>query len=60
MNRLSKSAGFTLIIRGYTRRYSLLPIPIDRILIAECAARGLSLVSRDGTIARYAGIQIIW
>ena len=34
--------------------------PFDRILIAECNARGLSLVSRDAMIARYPGIHVIW
>ena len=34
--------------------------PFDRILIAECHARGLSLVSRDAVISRYPGMRVIW
>ncbi len=34
--------------------------PFDRILLAECATRGLSLISRDAVIARYPGVRVIW
>ena len=34
--------------------------PFDRILIAECNARGLSLISRDTVIPRYPGLHVIW
>lgn len=34
--------------------------PFDRILIAECHARGLSLISRDAVIPGYPGVQVIW
>lgn len=34
--------------------------PFDRILISECHARGLSLVSRDAVISRYSGLHVIW
>jgi PIN domain nuclease of toxin-antitoxin system len=34
--------------------------PFDRILIAECQTRGLSLISCDAVIPRYPGIQVIW
>ncbi len=34
--------------------------PFDRILVAECNARGLSLISRDGVIPRYPGLHVIW
>jgi len=34
--------------------------PFDRILISECNARGLSLVSRDGVLQRYPGVHVIW
>jgi PIN domain nuclease of toxin-antitoxin system len=34
--------------------------PFDRILIAECIARGLSLVSRDAVIPCYPGVRVIW
>lgn len=34
--------------------------PFDRILVAECNMRGLSLISRDGMIARYPGLPVIW
>ena len=34
--------------------------PFDRILIAECSARGLAVVSRDGMIPRYPGVHVIW
>lgn len=34
--------------------------PFDRILIAECQSRGLSLVSCDSTLARYPGLKIVW
>ena len=34
--------------------------PFDRILIAECHTRSLSLISRDAVIPSYPGIQIVW
>jgi len=34
--------------------------PFDRILVAECSSRGLSLVSRDAVISRYPGVSVIW
>ena len=34
--------------------------PFDRVLISECMARGLSLISRDAVIHRYAGLPVIW
>jgi len=34
--------------------------PFDRILISECNARGLSLISRDTVIPRYPGFAVIW
>ncbi len=34
--------------------------PFDRILISECNAHGLALVSRDTVIPRYPGINVIW
>ena len=34
--------------------------PFDRILIAECNAHGLSLISRDTTITKYPGLRVIW
>ena len=34
--------------------------PFDRILIAECQARGLSLISRDAVIPRYSDVPVIW
>lgn len=34
--------------------------PFDRILIAECHVRGLSLISRDAQIPRYPRLNVIW
>lgn len=34
--------------------------PFDRVLIAECGLRRLSLISADGTIAKYPGLHVIW
>ena len=34
--------------------------PFDRVLVAECLLRGLSLVSRDAVISRYDGVRVIW
>lgn len=34
--------------------------PFDRVLIAECGLRGLSLISADRTIAQYPGLRLIW
>ena len=34
--------------------------PFDRVLIAECHARALSLISCDTVIPRYPGIRVVW
>jgi PIN domain nuclease of toxin-antitoxin system len=34
--------------------------PFDRILIAEALERGMLLVSKDQTIARYPDVRVIW
>ena len=34
--------------------------PFDRILISECNARSLSLVSCDRVTPRYPGVHVIW
>jgi len=34
--------------------------PFDRILIAECLTRELSLISCDTVIPRYPGIHVVW
>ncbi len=34
--------------------------PFDRILIAECRERGMSLVSHDAVVSRYPGLSVIW
>ena len=34
--------------------------PFDRILIAECQNRGLSLVTCDSTLSRYPNVSIVW
>ncbi len=34
--------------------------PFDRVLIAECSLRGLSLISADRLMARYPGVRVIW
>lgn len=34
--------------------------PFDRVLIAECNLRQLSLVSADRVIATYPGLRVIW
>jgi PIN domain nuclease of toxin-antitoxin system len=34
--------------------------PFDRILIAECHARGLSLITRDTVIPSYPDVRVIW
>jgi PIN domain nuclease of toxin-antitoxin system len=34
--------------------------PFDRILIAECQNRGLSLVSCDTTLSRYPNLNLVW
>ncbi len=34
--------------------------PFDRILIAECHERSLSIITRDAMIPRYPGLQVIW
>ncbi|MEI8141202.1 MAG: type II toxin-antitoxin system VapC family toxin [bacterium] len=34
--------------------------PFDRILIAECHERSLSLISRDAIIPGYPGVRVIW
>ncbi len=34
--------------------------PFDRVLIAECGLRRLSLISADRVIAQYPGLRVIW
>lgn len=34
--------------------------PFDRVLIAESMSRSLFLITRDATIPRYPGMQVIW
>jgi PIN domain nuclease of toxin-antitoxin system len=34
--------------------------PFDRVLIAECGLRRLSLISADRVIAQYPGVRVIW
>ncbi len=34
--------------------------PFDRVLIAECGRRRLSLISADRVIAQYPGLRVIW
>jgi PIN domain nuclease of toxin-antitoxin system len=34
--------------------------PFDRILIAEALERGMILVSKDQTLARYPDVRIVW
>jgi PIN domain nuclease of toxin-antitoxin system len=34
--------------------------PFDRILIAECLLRQVSLISADRVIAKYPGLRVIW
>jgi PIN domain nuclease of toxin-antitoxin system len=34
--------------------------PFDRILIAEALERGMILVSKDKTIARYPDVRVVW
>lgn len=34
--------------------------PFDRILIAEALERGMILVSKDRTIARYPDVRVVW
>jgi PIN domain nuclease of toxin-antitoxin system len=34
--------------------------PFDRVLIAECGLRRLSLISADRVIATYPGLRVIW
>lgn len=52
------------ITRQVAQQSALLPDlhadPFDRILVAECLSRGLTLVSRDGQLARYPGVSVVW
>lgn len=34
--------------------------PFDRVLVAECLARGLTLVTCDQVIPRYPGLRTVW
>jgi PIN domain nuclease of toxin-antitoxin system len=34
--------------------------PFDRILVAQCRASGLSLISCDAILPRYDSLQVIW
>lgn len=34
--------------------------PFDRILIAEALERGMNLISKDQTIARYPDVRVVW
>lgn len=34
--------------------------PFDRVLIAECGLRQLSLITADRVIAQYPGLRVIW
>lgn len=48
---------------GHVRALALLPDlhrdPFDRILVAQALAEGLSLISKDVSLARY-GVPLIW
>ena len=34
--------------------------PFDRILVAECMERGLTMISRDTVLARYPALRVVW
>ncbi len=54
----------TLAIRtNHIRKLAVLPDlhkdPFDRILVAQAVAEGLTLATKDATLARY-GVPVIW
>jgi PIN domain nuclease of toxin-antitoxin system len=54
------STGYARVCLAAFRLPDIHNDPFDRILIAEALERGMILVSKDKTIARYPDVRVVW